>query len=112
MEMSYRCMICGNTITPLAGEMPFCNYCAEDTILVLLTEANKDKLPHPLRPAGAQEIDLNDPSKTCQCRAGTCPCGKFVAHAVVDPCNANDFNTAEAREKELAEQAKLRQEPR
>jgi hypothetical protein len=90
MEMSYRCMKCGNTITPLAGEMPACNYCAEDTILVLITEANKHKLPHPTHPAGAKEIDFNDPSKTCQCAPGLCPCGKFVSHLASESWDPNN----------------------
>ena len=95
MIMSHRCMKCGNKVTPAEGEHPFCYYCNVETILVFLTETNKDKLPHPTNPV-RDNIDFDDPSKTCQCRAGTCPCGKFVAHAVVDPCNANDFSSSEA----------------
>jgi hypothetical protein len=102
-------MRCGDHITiesnPTDG---YCYKCESKTIFAVVTEENKDSLPFPTNPIGMKNIDFNDPGKNCQCRAGTCPCGKFVAHAISDPCNANDFNTKEAKEKELIEQLKAK----
>lgn len=73
-----------------AGIFPKCRDCKEETLLVVVTENNKDKLPFPTHPSGVK-TDINDPSKTCQCKAGRCPCGKFVAHKIGDPCLADQY---------------------
>jgi len=86
MEVTYRCMTCGNNIISEQDKYPKCNSCNKETILLLVTEENKDRLPFPTNPIG-----MEDPSKSCQCKAGTCPCGKFVAHRIDEPCNSNEF---------------------
>jgi hypothetical protein len=91
MKLTYRCMKCGQNEPAELGVFPECSMCKEETIMVVVTDKNKDSLPFPTNPRGRAEIDFNDPSKNCQCRAGTCPCGKFVAHAVKDPCNSYEF---------------------
>jgi len=83
MELTYRCMKCGNNIVP--G-------------------------PHPTYPPNRKKIDFNDPSSTCQCAPGLCPCGKFVAHLASeawDPENPHLFG-GEAMEwhKKKAEETK------
>ncbi len=98
MEMMYRCMKCGTHVPPPPSGYPECNICKTETILVLVTESNKDKLPFPTDPVGRNEIDFNDPSKNCQCRAGTCPCGAFVAHKVTEPCNSHEYPQIEKAE--------------
>jgi hypothetical protein len=95
MELTYRCMKCGNNITPDMYEgQPKCNLCEVVTMLVLITEENKNSIPHPTDPKGKKEIDFNNPSATCQCAPGLCPCGKFVAHLASeawDPENPHLF---------------------
>jgi DNA-directed RNA polymerase subunit RPC12/RpoP len=96
MEMLYRCMKCGTHVTPKADEYPECNICTVETILVLVTEKNKNSLPRPTDPLGMHEIDFNDPSKNCRCAPGICPCGKFVAHLASeawDPENPHLFGS-------------------
>lgn len=82
-------MTCGMHIPAEPGVFPKCETCNVPTILAIVTDENYDKLPFPTNPVG-REIDFNDPSKTCQCRTGRCPCGKYVAHAIAEPCNAHD----------------------
>ena len=96
MELTYRCMKCGNNITPnMYSDNPKCNLCEVATLLVLITEENKHAIPKPTDPVGMNEIDFNNPSSNCQCASGLCPCGKFVAHPVSeawDPENPHLFH--------------------
>lgn len=84
-------MNCGQNNPVESNITPTCKVCMKETLLVVVTEANKDRLPIPENLIGKKQIDLNDPSKTCQCKAGTCPCGKFVAHKIGDPCPADEY---------------------
>lgn len=89
MEVMYMCMRCGNNLA-----VPKCNFCTQDTIMVVVTDENRDKLPFPTHPEGMldpKDIDFNNPGKNCQCKAGTCPCGAFVAHKVTEPCNSHEY---------------------
>jgi hypothetical protein len=83
-------MTCGNNITVSEGIYPECGRCQTKTIMAIVPEDNWDGLPFPTDPPN-KEIDFNDPSKNCQCRAGTCPCGKFVAHRIDEPCNSHEL---------------------
>ena len=98
-------MRCGNHVPVEAAQNQYCLICEMKTVFVIVTEENKDSLPFPT--LMDKYLNAGEPGKTCQCRAGTCPCGKFVAHKIDDPCNANDFIDPENREKELAEQAAI-----
>lgn len=95
METHYRCMRCGMNLTLGAGEIPDCTMCKDEAIFVIVTEQNKNKLPHATNPQGMADIDFNDPGKNCQCATGRCPCGKYVAHAVSEPCIANEYKDIE-----------------
>jgi len=66
------------------GEAPSCTICEAKAIFVVVTEENRDSLPFPTHPYGRE-----DPEKKCQCATGRCPCGKYVAHAVAEPCIAD-----------------------
>lgn len=102
-------MRCGANIPAHIAATSGCEDCQIETMFMLVTETNGDKLPFPTH-LKAQEIDFEDPSKNCQCRPGTCPCGKFVAHSIDEPCNTDDFSTEESKAKELAEQIALSKE--
>lgn len=87
-------MKCGNNIPPEEGKDVECNVCDVPTILIFVTEKNKNILPWPSDPIGLNDIDLNNPGNNCQCAPGMCPCGKFVAHLASeawDPDNPHIF---------------------
>ena len=94
--LTFRCMKCGNNLEFETAEGIECNSCGKGTIMILLTEENKNSLPFPTNPINRKEVDFNDPSKTCQCAPGICPCGKFVSHLATeswDPDNPHIFGT-------------------
>ena len=72
----FRCMKCGNNLEFESANDIECNTCGKGTIMVLVTEENKNSLPFPTEPAPGSRLD---PSETCQCAPGLCPCGKFVS---------------------------------
>jgi len=92
--LNFRCMKCGNNLYYETANDVECNLCGKGTIIVLVTEENKNSIPFPTNPKNKKEFDFNDPSNTCQCASGLCPCGKFVAHPVTeawDPENPHLF---------------------
>jgi len=86
MEIIYRCMTCGNNVPIQTEELPKCNICTKQTEMLPVPEDGWDTLPFPTSPIGRK-----DPAVECQCRAGTCPCGKFVAHEIDKPCNSHEL---------------------
>lgn len=82
--LNFRCMKCGNNLYFETENDVECNICGKGTVIVLVTEENKNSIPFPTNPHNKKEFDLNDPYGTCQCAPGLCPCGKFVAHPVTE----------------------------
>lgn len=81
----YRCMRCGNNSFLEKQIAEPCQICDVETQIVLVTEENRHTLPQPSNPI-TLEIDINNPGKSCNCKAGTCPCGEFIAHRIDQPC--------------------------
>jgi hypothetical protein len=86
MRIDYRCLRCGMNMQCEEGETQACIICEEKAIFVVVTEENRESLPFPTHPYGKE-----DPAKVCQCATGRCPCGKYVAHAVNEPCIAPHY---------------------
>lgn len=81
---SYLCMKCGNHVTSESDIGIICNICEANSGFVYVTEENRKMIPFPTH---LHQYDPNFDPNVCNDRPGFCPCGDFITHPIIEPCN-------------------------